>query len=764
MRIYALFGVLAGMAVTAAAFAGDTTTKMMDDFTAQMSTMAWQARPDATMTHEKDGLRLSMPKYTGQKGEGQWPGMERSAAGLPFAEYNGILIDVTNATDRRQPLGVGFNDGTSAASMFQEIGPRERRTVKIHFDRMSSGTADWSNIQRITVSWTTPSRPMVWVFHKIEFFRDDPATTELGQLRGLVNKAQEAFKQAQTAGALSDKQKSHAQEIIAKWTKAVQTSAGIAGKDADCRNELGSLQSDLRLASLPKQVGKPMVAWSVPLGTRFEPGSAILQYQKPLDKLQLHGAKGQYADNIVRITNLSDADQDWQVSVESKDSGIVPAITLRRNQSILAADRSVVGDALTPLDAAGVLSVAPHQTVELWVRADLKHHEWKPGTHEAELSFKNLRRGIASIQKLPLEITAWNFNLADAPVMHLNTWASLYWPNAAMLTGREQAALENLDDYGCDVLTINPGQFPWPKLNAAGESTAPMDFTQFDTLVKLYQTRGKPITLIWLGLDDTHPDMQQLQSHLAVHSPAWEKGMHWWLGQLMERMKQLNVPTSRYALYVTDEPNEAELDLTKVVAGIAKSIDPSVQIYMDSSELYQDQKQNDELMRVVDINQPNGDAMDARSDLLPSLKKYPKCELWMYQCRTSTRARQLVNAYDYYRLQAWLAQKNGMNGIGFWVYAYNAQKDVWDGTTSSGSGEGMVYPDSGNGLLMSVRWELVRTGLDDVKYYRLLQKAPGTPAIEALLGKRFDEVLAHPHNPELAVQWRIDAGKAIAGK
>jgi hypothetical protein len=724
--------------------------------------MAWQARPDATMKQEKDGLHLSLPKYTGQEGEGQWPGMERSVVGLPFAEYNGLLIDLTNGTDRIQTLQIGFDDGHGGANTFAEINPHERRTVKIDFDRMVSGITDWSNIQRVTLTRTTPSAPMIWIFHDMKFFRDDPATTELGQLRGLLKDTKTAFNEAQSAGVLSDKQTARAREAIAKWTKAMQTSAGIVGKDSDCRNELGSLQSDLRLASLPKQVGKPMVAWTVPLGTRFEPGSAILQYHKPLEKLQLHGAKGQYTDAIVRVTNLTDADQDWQIAVESKDAAVAAAISMRRNQPVLAADRSVVGDALVPLDRAAVVTIPPHQTVELWIRADMKHHEWKPGAHEADLSFKDLRRGVASIQKLPLEVTAWNVNLADAPVMHLNTWASLYWGNAAMLTGREQAALENLHDYGCDVLTINPGQFPWPKLNADGESTAPMDFTQFDKLVKLYQSLGKPITLIWLGLDDSHPDMQQLQSNLKLYSPAWEKGIHWWLGQLIERMKTLNVPTSQYALYVTDEPNEAELDLTKVVAKIAKSIDPSVQIYMDSSELYADQKHNDELMQLVDINQPNGDGMDARPTLLPTLQKYPNTELWIYQCRTSTRARQLVNAYDYYRLQAWLAQKNGMNGIGFWVYAYNAQKDFWDGTTANGGGAGLVYADSDDGLLMSARWELVRTGLDDVKYYRLLKKAAATPDIQNLLGQRFEEVLAHPYSPELAVQWRIDAGAALA--
>lgn len=762
MRISTAVCLLVGLAIGSIGFGADQTTKVLDDFSSAEAVKAWQVRPDATITAEKDGLHLVMPKYAGQPGEGQWPGMERPVPGVPLAQYNGVLIDVTNATDHRLPLGVGFHDSKGGTSMFEEIGPKERKTVKIYFDRMISGVADWSDIQRITVTWTTPPRDMVWVFHKIEMFCDDPATTELGQLQELVKSTQEAFAKAEAAKALTDSQAAAARRLLSQWSDAVATTQSIRGKGADCRVQLGALQSQLRLAGLAGQLKAPMVAWSVPVGTRFEPDGAMLQYHEPVEKLKLHGAKGQYDDAIVRVTNLSDAEQDWQVAIEAAEPSISSAMSIRRNQAVLASDRTVVGDALVPLDRAGVLHVGPGQTAELWVRADLKHHQWKPGMNEANLVFKDLRRGVASIVKLPVEVEVWNFDLAEAPGMHLSLWASLYWGNASMLAGREQAALDNWVDYGCDVLTINPDQFPWPKLTAAGEPAGPLDFESFDRLIKLYRSKGNPIILIWLGLDDSHPDMQQLRSGLPVYSPQWEKTLHWWLGQITDRMKSLGVPTSQYALYITDEPNEAELDLTIKVAQVAKSIDPSVQIYMDSSELYEDQKRNDQLMKLVDINQPNGDGMAARPHLLAELKKYPNCTLWMYQCRTNTRARQLVKAYDYYRLQAWQAMNDGMKGIGFWVYAYNAQKDFWDETTSNGGGAGMVYADSGDGLLMSVRWELVRMSLDDMRYYQLLAKAPGTAQTKSLLGKRFQEVLDHPQDPQRAIQWRLDAARAIA--
>jgi hypothetical protein len=395
----------------------------------------------------------------------------------------------------------------------------------------------------------------------------------------------------------------------------------------------------------------------------------------------------------------------------------------------------------------------------------VKHHEWSPGSHAAQLALMDVYRGGDSKLTLPIQVTIRNFDLAKAPGLHLNTW----FDAVRHLDGHVPAALDNLHDYGDDVYIIHPWHLPFPKLNSDGSVAEPMDLTNFDRLVGMFRQRDKNATiLISLGLDNVVPEYQQLKNHLKPYSPEWDKGVHYWVGQFMSRMKELGVPTSQYALYVTDEPTVDELDITRAVAKIARSIDPSVRLYVDGSHLYEDPKLNDELLKMVNIWQVGGDLIPTHPELLPAFKKYSNIDLWVYKCRTHTRARQLgADAYAYYRLTAWEALREGMTGIGYWVYCWDTGKDLWDGTT--GGGSLLAYPDAGDGTLMSVRWELVRTALDDAKYYQLLkqaQKNEDLPAdvktqVASLLGERFNAVLAHPHNPELAVAWREDAGAAI---
>lgn len=756
MRIAIIIMALLGLSAAGVRAAGPQ-TMVVDDFASSTAAKAWYARPTARISYEKGALRLELSKW--KAGQDKWPGMTRDAAKLPIADYNGLMIELENPTEQTQSLQVSFSGDSGSTQLLKSVGPKFNGTIKVYFDRMTSGTVDWSNIQSITFSHTTPSTPETWLIKRISLFCDNPATTEMGKLRAFLTSAQAAFHHARTDGALTQKQQTEGQATLARSAELLQSPQSIRGKADECRNALTSLQSLSLSASVHKETGKPVVLWQTPVGTRFEPLSAMAQYQQPLQTLKMYSARGEYQNGIVRVTNLSDATQEWQLALDSKDPAVAAAMNVRRNQAVLASDHSVVGDALTPLDGAGVVSVAPGETAELWITADVKHHTWSAGVHQAELILKDLRRGDTSIVKLPIEVTIRNFNVNDAPPMHLNMWSFLYYLHAKPIEGREEAALQNLRDYGCDVFVLNAWQLPWPTLDADGNPTAPMDFTLFDKLVKFYRSRGHVTLLVMLGLNASKPDWLALRSGLKPYSPQWQKGMRYWIEQFAQRMRELGVPTSDYAYYINDEPDWGELDMTRAVTRIIKSVDPSQRIYMDTSELYDDPKLNDELLKEVSINQVNGDSMAARPNLLPRLQKHSNVELWVYQCRLHTRSRQAVNVYDYYRLLAWQAQHDGMNGTGYWLYLYDDAKDLWDGTT--GGGASVIYPDADKGLLMSVRWELIRTGLDDVKYYRLLEKMPRTPTVADLLGRRFDEVLAHPDDPQLAVQWRIDAGAAI---
>lgn len=773
MRILPLIGFwfISGFFMANAAPAATTP---IDDFSSSTAPHNWSAGTPQTQIRYDDGaLRLEIPKYDADKGESGGK-IVRNASDLPLEACEGLLIDATNPTDHTQTLETVFRDGKGrVAILFHRFGPKQHRTIKAEFALTSSDYIDWTDVRILELSYGTakPAVNQVWQIHRISAYGDDPSSTVLGRLRAQLHGAEQAFKSARETGALQTNETAEATKMLARWAEALRTHKGISGKGELCRAELNALFSKLRIAAVTKQYAdKGSVLWTVPPGTRFESAGALAQFQQPLEKLTLVAARGEYADGIVRITNLSDSVQDWRIDVVASAAEEQPKITIRRNQEVLEYGGSMMGDALVPLDEADAISVAAGHTAEFWVRADVKHQNWSPGTHRFDLHLMDLRRGHKSEATISLEVTIRPFDLADAREgLKVGLWTALESPRSKEIVGgREQAALDNLTDYGANVYDLSWENLPWPRLSPDGELLVKPDYSAFDRAIELHGGKGKPFFLFWLAMDTGKEDNYALQSGLTPGSPQWKKGLHNWLADWTQHLRDLGLNTSDYAFYVTDEPDLDELDRTRQFGEVAKALDPTIQIYADCSHVYDEPAMNDKIMAVTDIWQPDERMIRIRPDQWAVLKSYPNKMLWMYDCRTTMRQRN-AGIYDYYRLLTWRALQMGLNGVSYWTYCQPATgENPWDGTLSNASGAMLVYPGRGSSLIMSVRWELLRMALDDAKYYRLLQqaqqhdmKAELKEEMAALTGERFEQVINHPEEPGRAVQWRLDAGDAL---
>lgn len=772
MRIFLLIGLWIASGFLTPARAASSITPI-DDFSSNSSNN-WSAGTKSTQVSHANGvLRLEIPRYEEGKGESGGK-IVRDASDLPLESVQGLLIEATNPTDHVQTLETVFRDGKGrVAVLFHRFNPRQHRTVKAEFALTSSDYIDWTDVRTIELTYGTakPANNQVWQLHRISAYTDNPESTVLGHLRAQLNAAELAFKSARQAGALQANETTDAIKMLARWTESLRTHKGIFGKGEPCRKELGELFPRMRIAAVKKQfVDKGSVLWTVPPGTRFESDGALAQFRQPLDKLLLVAARGEYADEIVRITNLSDSPQDWRIDVEAKAADDNPKISIRRNQEVLAFDGSMMGDALVPLDQASAINVGPGQSAEFWVRADVKHHDWTAGTHQFNLRLMDLRRGHKSETTLPMEVTIRPINLADAgEVLKVGLWTALESPRSKEIVGgRERTAMDNLTDYGVNVFDFSWEVAPWPKLSPEGELLAKPNYSALDQAIKLHSGKGKPFFLFWLGMDTGKEDNYALQSGLTPGSPQWKKGLRNWLADWTQHLRDIGLSTSDYAFYITDEPDLAELERTREFGEVAKALDPKIQIYADCSFVYDDPADNDRIMAVTDIWQPDERMIRIRPDQWGVLKSYPNKTLWMYDCRVTMRTRN-AGIYDYYRLLTWRVVQNNLTGVWYWTYCQPATGEKpWDGTLTDGSGAMLVYPGTGNSLIMSVRWELIRMALDDAKYYRLLQQAEKRDLesglkekIAALVGARFDEVINHPDDPDLAVQWRLDAGAAL---
>ena len=777
-RLLAIAGLVALMLCTSSpapsatkAKTTSSTTKVIDDFSNAKEPTDWSIADKAQLHADEGVLRVEIPQY--RPGDpAAWPRATRDVSEIDFIRHNGLRLDLENPTDTAQLLQLSFSDGLGIQGQHVfRFAPHQRQTLEVRFaETQLSGSIDWSDVRVVELMRTQPATPMTWLVRRLELFTDAPDRTLFAELNERARKTSDALDRARTAKAMDVSSEREAAQTLQRWQQALRQPCGITGQIERCRNELSAVHGQILAALLAKQTGGRLAMWTVPLGTPFRPDEALLQFDSAVSELSIHSAKGQYEESIVRLTNLAGTTQDLQLQVQATDPAIRSALSVRRNQAVRATDKSVIGDALIPLDAAGVVSVGPQQTVELWIRLDTKYHACPAGVHRADLRIVDLRHGAASETKLPLSITVRDFDLASvSQEMKVQAWAELSAGRSFVVRGQEQAALEQLLDYGVNVLNLEPGQVPWPRLTADGELASPIDYAAHDQAMQFLRQKGNPLVLIFMNLDDNNVANWELRNGLAPNSEAWRRGMKNWLTDWTRHLQSLGLTTRDYALYFTDEPGPEELDRYRIVGQIVREIDPSIQIYINSGEMYHDAALNDALMEVTDIWQPDetvGFAADP--NLLPALKKYPGKQLWVYACRTGMRSRR-SNAHDYYRLMAWRAMRDGLTGIGYWSYcaAASSDEDLWDGTRVPASGAVLVYPGE-KAPLSSVRWELVRQSIDDTKYVQLLRDlaektrvAGLKDRITALCGPRLAEVIEHRDEPGRVAQWRVEVGEVI---
>jgi hypothetical protein len=766
MGIFVLVTVLCLPALTR----GETVS-VIDDFAVRKDSPDWSAADKGEVRLEKGVLRIDYPKY--QPGDAAaWPRATRNVESIDFTKFNGIRVDIENPTQEVQFLQLGFRDANgSQGQLGFRFAPGQKQVLSVRFDEARpSGPVDWSGVQLLDFMRTQPATPMTWHVRRIELFADQPARTVSSELNELHRKTAEVLQQAKASKLVSGALETQATQTLKQWSQLLKQPRGIFAQAEKCRIELTAIHGQVRALVLARELQLPMIAWSVPVGTVFRPNEALLQFDQPAKEIAIYSAKGQYEESIVRLTNLTDSTQDLRLRCLSENPELVRALSIRRNQPVRASDKSIIGDALVPLDDAGVVTIPSYQTVELWLRLDAKHHTLPSGSYKAELDFVDLRRGTTTATRLPLAITIRNFDLATIQqAMKVQGWAELFAGRSFVVRNNLKVARDNLIDYGINVVNMGPDEIPWPKLNPTGELTEPLDYSRHDETLALLRGKDNPFILYFMNMDDNNAANWRLRAELAPGSEAWNRAFKAWLIDWTKHLQSLGLTTKDYALYLTDEPGPEELDRYRIFGKVVREVDPSIQIYINGAELYDDPASTKELMSVTDIWQPDetvGFVADPK--LLPTLKNFTGKQLWVYACRTGMRSRG-NNAHDYYRLMAWRAMRDGLTGIGYWSYcaAASDKEDLWDGTREPASGAVLVYP-SEHGVLSSVRWELIRQSVDDTKYVQLLKQAGERTSagslkskLEALYGTRLTEVVDHRDDPASVTRWRIDAGQAI---
>ena len=170
-----------------------------------------------------------------------------------------------------------------------------------------------------------------------------------------------------------------------------------------------------------------------------------------------------------------------------------------------------------------------------------------------------------------------------------------------------------------------------------------------------------------------------------------------------------------------------------------------------------------EIADYVDILVPHSDCFDY--DYLKSLKKKGK-EIWIYVCISAQKPYPNIWAIDYpgidHRILFWQCFKYDVEGFLYWAISY-WEKNPWKDTQTypGGNGDGsLVYPGE-DGPINSIRWEIIREGIQDYEYLTLLKEKIGEEKAKRWLDGIVGDLTRYTMDADKLEKRRIEIGKML---
>ena len=247
------------------------------------------------------------------------------------------------------------------------------------------------------------------------------------------------------------------------------------------------------------------------------------------------------------------------------------------------------------------------------------------------------------------------------------------------------------------------------------------------------------------------------KNQFKYDSPEYWKAWRSWVQYLDETMRQNGIPRDRYTVEVFDEPNLKTFSVAEVkkVFEEAKKAVPGIHLTMTNGE----RAYYDAINHLVDNwifgQHIFGDKNQMKKPAHFAVQKGKISS--MYACGTNMRQ----DLHSYYRILPWKAAYSGGDYVS--LYQFFEQNPAVDFRRAP---EGGVAYDTGYSLVPSIRLELLRTGMNDIRYLRELELlAKGTSygkETAAFIKKSLHEIaVIYPHDPSRAENFREEVIKRI---
>jgi hypothetical protein len=390
--------------------------------------------------------------------------------------------------------------------------------------------------------------------------------------------------------------------------------------------------------------------------------------------------------------------------------------------------------------AAAPFDIAPDSNQPLWIDV-LTPRDAAPGEYTGTITIT--AKGI-SPQRVPIELTIWNFTLPETPSMRTRFGDTDVNPLAPR--ARQIATWGNLDEAGqraqhtayAELMAshrvcspIPP--FLMPKVNADGSIDAQPTHESLQEWIDRFHVTGFPIRFLgkdgqgWQG-DPLGADRERNARYLRSMYD-YLRAYHW------DKMAYI---------YVLDEPSSREAyNDVRARSKFVREVVPGLKVLCTKGPQVRNPPWGS-LVGSVDIWVPLWPQFEE-----PAVRRRLSAgeEIWSYTALCQGGRETPYWELDFpllnYRIPMWISWRLGITGLLYWSTTnWASTEDVWTNPLTYDRQYNMegslLYPgaDAGvRGFVASIRLKEIREGLEDYEYLKILAQRRNRAAADALARK-----------------------------
>lgn len=488
--------------------------------------------------------------------------------------------------------------------------------------------------------------------------------------------------------------------------------------------------------------------------------------------LTVRGAINESVPLVLTLTNRTARTENYQVTLHKNSPKNQfeelnfppgePRVEIRRGVLMKEDDSSAPTrryDALVKLDQAGLIVLAPGESSLLWLTFDMRNAG--PGRYLRNLRITPLSEPAkvdsssyvsGAMLDFPLEVEVLNIRLQLEP-------AAPVW---IMTRGATNAIFDFYTELGGRMVMVSPYVFKL-KTDASGRRiTEAIDLPGVRCNLERYRARNIRDSVKFLVGYSAYQIFAKLNPQFQPLTPEWREAWRDYLLMIDASFRKLGLTGDDWMIQLFDEPLLESMECDLEVAKIAHETLPDtrriVTWCVDQGGTGKKRHQPEHIRKfapyITDHCFWHGLLDRANFQQLVTELKARGSRCGFYACSTSLR----LPLYDYYRLHAWKAWEAGATAP---IGLYCLMNCAWgqEGATSWKLAEsgGIVYR-YGDDCVPSIRSEVLRQGLTDLKYLKLLE---AVPEAQAYLRDISETILKNRHDPDSISRFREQAVKYL---